>query len=386
MYGWQAVIRSEASGTGVMSNRVFVLALLWLSAMTYQYTFGQSPQDIDDVTRSGGPDLADKTAAQAEVSPEEAIRIAVGAIAQLESADEETRRALLDKISQSIAVIIRSSPDNPWLYYLQGNVYAVTGRGVEAASLLQRFVETRAGRNEWNAHRLLGDLFVGRYPRLARASYEAAAKLKRDEPTVLIGLSKCAFSLGDIDGAVQFARRALGASRRHNVSHGRHYASMLMAQESLAEAQRVAERGLDAVQGYAEERGKTRAALEAIGDQYRLLIDILSGRVQATPDAADAYVALSEYLRLQAENDAVLSLHNVLGVLQVGVDNTAPDTPVELLQPYAITLAELGRHEEAVAQFEAILARDAGNPIATEWVARLRPGDAAQNPEPQSQP
>ncbi|MHC4696515.1 MAG: tetratricopeptide repeat protein [Planctomycetota bacterium] len=369
-----------------MSNRVFVLSLLWLSATAYQSAVGQPPRDIDDVTRSGSPDLADKTAAQAEVSAEDAIRIAVGAIDQLESADEETRRALLHKISGSIEAIARSSPGNPWLYYLQGSIYAVTDRGVEAASLLQRFVETRAGRNEWKAHRVLGDLFVGRYPRLARASYEAAAKLKRDEPTVLIGLSKCAFSVGDIDGAVQFARRAVGTGRRHNISHGRQYASMLMAQESWAEAQRVAEGGLVAVQTYAEERGKTRAALEAIGDQYGLLIDILSGRVQATPDAADAYVALSEYLRLQGENDAVLSLHNVLGVLQVGVDNTAPDTPVELLQPYAITLAELGRLEEAVAQFETILARDVGNPIATEWLARLRPNDAAQNPEPQPQP
>ncbi len=366
-----------------MTNRVFVLALAW-PAVTQPLSAGGQPSQGEGASRgSEAVAPADSTTSRPELSVDEAIRVAIEAIDQLElAAEEETRRALFDKISRSIEVVEGSSPGNPWLYYLHGRVSAFTGSGIDAAKFLQEFVETRAGRNEWRAHRVLGDLFVGRYPRLARASYETAYRLKRDDPSVRIGLSKCALAVGDIDEAVRFARQAVDADEHPEIRYVRHLASTLMAQRNWPEAQRIAERGLAAAQASAQALGQTRVSLEILDEQYRLLIEILQRRAKATPDNAQVYLDVSKYLRLQADNVAMLSRYDVLGVLQLGVDSTAPGTPVRLLEQYAIALAEVGRRVDAVAQFEMILARDAHNSVAAEWLARLKADAPGPNPEP----
>lgn len=366
-----------------MINRIFVLVLAW-PAVTGPLSAGGQPSQAEGARRgSEAVAPADSTTSRPELSADEAIRVAIDAIDQLESTvEEEARRALLDKVRGSIEVVEGSSPGNPWLYYLHGRVSALTGSGIDAAELLQRFVETRAGRNEWRAHRVLGDLFVGLYPRLARASYETAARLNRDDPSVQIGLSKCAFAVGDVDEAVGFARKAVGADEDPEIRYVRHLASMLMAQRSWPEAQRIAERGLAAAQASAQALGQARVSLEILGEQYRLLIEILQRRAKVTPGNAQVYLDVSKHLRLQADNVAMLSRYDVLGVLQLGVDSTAPGTPVVLLEQYAIALAAVGRREDAVAQFELILGRDANNSVAAEWLARLKAEVPAPNPEP----
>ena len=146
-------------------------------------------------------------------------------------------------------------------------------------------------------------------------SFEAAAELTGNEPTVLIGLSKCAFALGDVDEAVQFATRAANADTRDNLRYTRHLASMLMAQPNWPEAQRVAEKCLATAQASAREDGQTRTSLETLKLQYRLLIEVLNRRSKAAPDRADIYVNAARHMQLKAENAARLALYDVLRVL-----------------------------------------------------------------------
>ncbi|MFQ5589641.1 MAG: tetratricopeptide repeat protein [Phycisphaerae bacterium] len=351
---------------------VLVLALVPLTSTPV--AGGEPARKTGDAGRPGNrPASAADTAQYNAASADDAIRIAVDAIDQLESArDDATRRQLIERIQRQIQTIERSAPGDPWLYYLHGRLYASTGRGIDAAKLLQQFVETRAGRNEWKAHRVLGDLFVGQYPRLARSSYETAARLKENEPTVLLGLSKCAYSVGDIDAAVRFARKAVDADKDQDVRYVGRLAAMLMAQQKWSEAQQVAERGLSAARASAQDGAETPALLASLDEQYRLLIDMLKRQSVKGPVAAHVYLDLSKYIRLQADNAARLARHDALRVLQEGVDATAPDTPVRLLERYAVALAEVGRRADAVARFEEIRERDAGNAVATEWLARLQ--------------
>ena len=69
---------------------------------------------------------------------------------------------------------------------------------------------------------------------------------------------------------------------------------------------------------------------------------------------------------------ARLALHDALRVLELGVNSTAPNTPARLQEQYAVTLAEVGRSEDAVAAFEKLLTLDPSNSTATDWLERLR--------------
>ena len=66
-------------------------------------------------------------------------------------------------------------------------------------------------------------------------------------------------------------------------------------------------------------------------------------------------------------------LHDVLRVIQAGVDKTAPDTPPALLEQYGIALAEVGRTDAATDAFQKLLKLDPNNKVATEWLTRLQP-------------
>jgi tetratricopeptide (TPR) repeat protein len=223
---------------------------------------------------------------------------------------------------------------------------------------------------------VLGDLFVGQYPRLARASYETADRLKPDEPAVLLGLSKCAQAVGDLGEAAALASRAVRIDGNRDIRFGQHLASVLLAQRKFAESQRVAEADLAAIRDQARDSAGTRITAEKLDGQYRLLIDILQKHVEADPGAVGVYLDLARYMRLQVESATALSRYDALRVLQRGVEQSGAEAPVALLEQYAIALADVERTEDAVVQFEAILARDPANVIAKEWLGRLRAGTA----------
>ena len=63
--------------------------------------------------------------------------------------------------------------------------------------------------------------------------------------------------------------------------------------------------------------------------------------------------------------------------LQSGVNETAPETPIFLLESYGVILAEAGRNAAAIDVFEQILSTDSTNKLANDWLDRLRsPSDA----------
>ncbi len=329
---------------------------------------------------------APETPAGLEVSVQEAIQLAMVALERLENDGEtDAAGAILSDANRYIEFVRASEPANPWLPYLVGRVYVITGRHRDAVEELGKFVETPIGRNEWLAYRILGDLLVSGFPRLAKNNYARAADLNVGEPSVLFGLSSCAAQLGAAAEAIQRAREAVAADGGRTVRYISHLANLLRAVGKWDEAIGEAERALDLAKQAVGTNPGTLGPLLTVDGQYELLIEIMQGLLEQNVaertrgGSADAtylatnHLRLAAYIRERAIVADKLARHDVLGALEAGVNRTAPLAPPALLEQYGMALAEVDRIDSAVAVFEQLLAADPHNAVAADWLGRLRP-------------
>lgn len=304
------------------------------------------------------------------------IAAAIETLDLLESTqDSATPAASKAEAQRRIDAVGKVDPQTPWLHYLNGRMLALGGRGGDAVASLRRFIETREGRNEWRAYRLLGDLFVLEFPQLAKANYRKALQLKPDEPRVLLGLSRCASLLGRADQAVRLARRAVDTGDGDKLVAVHQLARTLMALKRWDEAQAEALKAVDlARKRDADTPGAVRP-IRALENQYKLTIDLLRARVNDTADPqvlAELYLLLARTVRERARNTVRLSDYEVLDLLRTGIEKTGTNPPPRLRQEYAIMLARVGRRDDAIVEFERLLEADPFSPAASEWLARLR--------------
>lgn len=356
-----------------MTSRLYLLAAIWLFGWAMPEIAARQPE------QSEGPVEPEQTTPAPEPPPvpektvEQAVNAAMNALDRLESAEfGEPMETVFAEVTEHLEFVRKSNPTDPMLPYLYGRTYVLAGRPAEAVEHLQKFVETREGRHEWRAFRLLGDLFVEQYPQLAKANYKSAAALKADQPDVLFGLARCAAKLGQKAEAIRRARDAVTADRRRTIRYLSFLARMLLADRQWDEAEREAEAARDLARESMRRYPGMRRPVEALDAQYGLLIDILRSRVAEGDGKVDDYLRLAKYVQDRAEVTAMLSSYDVLAILEAAVDKTAPDTPPRLLEQHGIVLAQIDRREEAIAVFERLLQKDPDNPVAATWLERLR--------------
>lgn len=362
-----------------LSSMVLIIAGLTVSAEP-----GLSSQPPPAEAGPKSEAAAPQTRPAEQIDVEEAIRRAVEALDALEAVEKsDEREALSDRANRYIEIIEASDPNNPWLAYLYGRVYAHLGRRGEAVQQLRKFVETRPGRNEWSAYRTLGDLFVDGFPQLAQANYQKALALKANEPAILSGLAQCAGSIGSTKEAIRFARAAVAADGGRTTRYVAQLATLLRNAGNGAEALEQAERALARAREEVRAKPGAREPLMAIAGYDELVVKILEDRVN-TPDHQDHrdYLRLAACLRERGDITQKLALHDVLLTIEAGVAKTAPNTPPELLQELGVILAQVGRTEDAVGVFERLLEADPENAAAREWLSQLRPSepDASGSP------
>ena len=352
---------------------LFWMMPLWVSAI-----LGQAVEPSEPPRQQAEPAQSaaiQETSTEPAIGVDQAVRLAIDALDRLEARDESDALVpLTDEANRYIEVVEAKDAANPWLPYLYGRAYAIMGRRGDAVDQLVKFVETREGRNEWRAYRLLGDLFVDEFARLAKANYQKAKVLNPAEPTVLFGLSVCAFKLGDVEGAISLAREALQVDGAQTVRYVSHLAALLSADGQSNEAFKEAQRALALARTSMQAEPGAHGPLLVVDAQYQQMIDILQARVNepAHTDISD-YLRLAASVRQRTQIRQMLMLHDVLRVVEAGVDKTAPDTPPALLEQYGIVLAEVGRTDAAIGAFERLLGVDPDNSVAAEWLSRLRP-------------
>lgn len=360
-----------------------LVAILFLSGGAVAQTDLPTKAQADSPgSNKADPNTADSTSLQ------DAVNAAVRTLKRLEeTTNNEQFTEAVDEMNRLIEQARQADPQTPWLHYLQGRMYAATGREGDAVSQLRKFIATREGRNEWHAYQLLGDLFIREFPRLAQSNYKKAASLKSHEPAVLFGLSRCASMLGRKDEAVNLATQTVDADRAQSVQYLSHLANMLARSENWVDAQRTAENAVKLAQQQVDANpGQRRLRLE-LDAQIKQIIEVIYLRLSDSTNDAEiehGFLMLADYARQRAANGSILSEFDVLDILQAGVDRMEPNIPTTLLEQYAVTLAKLGRTAEAIDRFQQLQSADPANATAADWLPRLNNSkkDSPQSDDP----
>ena len=286
--------------------------------------------------------------------------------------DSADRRTMLEEVNGKIEMLRAADPGSPWLAYLRGRALALVGRSGDAVEQLQRFVDTREGRSEWQAYRLLGDLLVREFPRLARSNYRKAEALKDNDPRTTFGLSVCAAKLGAIEEATDLAARAVSLDRRQTVEYLAHLAALLRRAGRYDDALREADSALELARAEAV-RAPTPATIRSVYDHYSLLIDVLDERITNTdPPVGDDYLRLAGLMMERGEVSKALSRQEAIRSLAAGIERLSPDVPPSTMERYGTLLAEAGRVDDAIVAFERLLVDEPDNPTALEALATLK--------------
>ncbi len=316
--------------------------------------------------------VAQDDAKPVSFSSEKAVTEAKDGLERAEALPERpVSRESLATVNERIVSIEENDPGNVWLPYLYGRAFYLMGQTGEAATKLRAFVDTREGKNEWLAFRTLGDLFVGEFPNMAESYYTKAVALNSTDSGIYYGLSVCASRGGKRTDAIRLARQAVQVGGGDDVAHLAHLARVLATDQQWGEADRTAVSAVARARVLARERPGIRAPLEGLVLRYEQLITLVQSELAATGASGDEYIRLANYVEERAEVARRASKFDTLMVLETGVEATKPRTPVSLLERYAVTLAEVGRKDDAIAAFEDLLTRDASNQAAKEWLIRL---------------
>ncbi len=299
-------------------------------------------------------DEVEATESTAAVTAEQALELANEALDGVGLlTDDAERKAAFTRIQELLTLLETQKPNDPGTMFLSARVAVAAGRVLDAIEKLQAYLQTSEGRTDWHAHKLLGDLYLREYPQMASSSYKKALALKPSEPAVLLGLSNCLYQLGRRADAVAKARQAVQAESSTR-THAQ-LARMLLSDSNLAQAQVEAEKALELAIAAKDEASMSRGQIQVIDTQYKLLVEILQARLAGVNPDPQIYTKLAQQLRERADVVRKLALFDVFRALEAGIAAADDKPSAALREHYGITLAEIGRKDEAIEVLQKLL-------------------------------
>jgi tetratricopeptide (TPR) repeat protein len=95
--------------------------------------------------------------------------------------------------------------------------------------------------------------------------------------------------------------------------------------------------------------------LNDLNAAYLLTLTALERRQEVFPEQADVYIGMAEVIKDQADLVLLMTWHQALQRLELGVQNTAPNVPPNLLMEVATLQYNVGRTDDAVKTLDFLL-------------------------------
>ena len=280
----------------------------------------------------------------------------------------------------------RLDPANAKAEYIFGRMNILIGRSRDAFSQINKYVQTPEGANDWEAFRVLGQLyFASGYYEQAQAKFARAAELNSQDEKTLLGLSKTATKLGRRLQAVDAARIAV----KQNPSSADAQvvlAEALAGVELLDQAKMAVEAAIDHTLVLLRDDPGNDTLLAKLNLRHQLYQQILSALIRRDPAVAQPYLDMAQSVLAQAEVQRALTMNQVLRLLEQGITDTAPNTPAGLKYEYAGLATAVGRHDQAVTVLEELLEIDPTDDTARKMLDRIKAQQADSSAAPTGAP
>jgi tetratricopeptide (TPR) repeat protein len=337
----------------------------------------QAPRSLEDVLKEG------------PITPAQALDLALVALRIAEARGPEAKDAYAS-VHQHLGLVFSKDPNNARALFYRARLMIVVGRSAEAIPNIRRWINTLQGQNDWEAHLILGELYVnGAYYKLARPLLEKALQLSPLEPRIHIALSKCMVKLLDRKNAEFYAQKAVEILEQEGRAGPSVYilwADALLLQQKPDQAV-VAIRKAVGMAGKANrEVGGSPATLSTLAQTYAKYEEVLKGSLRLKPDSWDYYVDLAVAIEQKARIGMRLASYEALMVVRQSLalaDKAGVQPPPEVLLIKDLRLlVDVGKTQEAIESARKLLTLYPANSEAPEILKALVEEEAAQETVP----
>lgn len=342
----------------------------------------QVPDFLDPAADNEPPMVDSGPPVDPTMNPEDALREALVQIAIAEKKEEGAEEAM-NRAAKLAGLVLSRDPLNPTAGYIAGRVGILTNRPREALPLLEAYINDPAGRSDWYAHKLIGDIYLVSYPKHARGKFERAVALAPREPEAVIGLAKADLKELRAASAVKHAEQAILLDQTRNASYRLVLAEALLTARPKDEdaASRAREAVLIIEENIRQDPGD-ETLLGDLKDGYSLLIQALRNLSTVYPEKPEYVVQMALAMQDRADLEKLLTYHGILKYLDASVTQLGDRANADILYEQARLNRLVGRDAEAMRILERVLEMSPNHEPGRELLETLLPQATAARPSP----
>jgi len=287
----------------------------------------------------------------------------------LEDSDDPSDPELQEvanEISKIVTFVRSRDPLNVTAGYIYARMTLVSGRPREALSLIDAYANDPAGRNDWYAFKLLGDIYLVSYASQAKSHYERAAALAPLEPEPRIGIANAELKLVRDKEAIANAQMAIQLDKENDPSYR---VVLAEAYYLAAEYESAAETALEAVvltEALVRQKPGSRKLLEDLKKRYELRVKCLDRLSSTYSDEPERLVQLVQVILDFADLERLISYHDALSLLEARIPALGDNVTTSVLYEQARLNRLVGRDDEALIVLDKLLAKDPNHAAALQ--------------------
>jgi tetratricopeptide (TPR) repeat protein len=352
-----------------MNNR-----LAWISLVTV-YGCGLTVPSLD-----AQPAQPEKPAAET-ISIDELLDRALSYIRQAEARGPDAQDAFR-KAREIVETVLARDRFHRRASYYRARLLVLADRSQEALGIIQRWVASPEGENDWEAHLLLGRLYQeGGFNKLAIPSLKTALSLNPRSPRILTELARCEANVLEYNDAARHARQAIDILGPEATAAEYTLLARILSQSGeLDEAEQEIVIALNSARSAARDQGAAPATLDALSKALELAVRIKEARLQTDRQSPELYLELARLSRERGHVAALNRANEALEWAKRGIDSTPVAPPILYLEAIEL-LNELGRTAEAKSLAQQMLEAHPDHPRARELA-----GDSLGESAPESEP
>ncbi len=323
------------------------------------------------------------------LSIDESLEMALHLVDALEQGDDrgELYTERYNEAQSMASQVLNSDPLNVTAGYILGRLAILSGRPRDALPRIEAYAADPAGKADWYAHKLLGDLYIVSYPKFAKAEYSLSVQLAAGEADAHYGLAQANIKLNRADEAIENARRAVqidtDGKPKYRVALAE---ALLLATDRHDEAVQEAQEAVRLSEQLVRTKPGELKLLEDLKNHYALLVRALSSALSLYPERAENVVLLSKAWQDQADLERLITYHSILNAVEQAHQNPALAASGDLLYEEARLNHLVGRDDRAAELAKQVISENPMHGPARDLLKLIKPEEVIPQEVADQQP